>query len=49
VLLAGADKFNKNGAKEGLAYLHQAGVVSSLTDPDTVAKYETRPSVRLHV
>lgn len=39
VLLAGADKFNKSGAKEGLAYLHQAGVVPSLTDPDIVAKY----------
>ena len=38
VLLAGAEQFNKVGAKEGLAYLNQAGVLPSLTDVEALAK-----------
>jgi len=38
VLLAGAEKFNRSGAKDGLAFLQQAGVLRSLDDAEELAK-----------
>ena len=44
VLLAGAERFNKTGPKEGLAYFQQSGVITSLSDAEELARYVAHPT-----